>query len=97
MSDFFNDLFARTGDNRQLTAEETLALFKQADTNQDSRVDRRELLKVLPLVWKNKPYQGKVTTYVAPEKDYQYKYYTSGNGGSRRVVTTTTTVTRTIG
>lgn len=94
LSSFFNDFFVRIGDGRTYSQEEILVIFKQADSNKDGRIDKQELIRVLPLILSSKQSSYKVTSYVAPESNYQYKYYTtSRGGGSSRVVTTTYTTT----
>ena len=61
LSGFFNNLFSRTGDGRSITQEQIISFFKQADVNNDQRVDRTELYRVLSLIYQNKSYSGTVT------------------------------------
>lgn len=52
-----------------------MVVFNEADTNHDGGVDKNELLGVCKRIFNKSPYQGTVTSYIAPPPTYTYTYY----------------------
>lgn len=87
---FFNDLFQRVGDPRRYNNEELRIVFNEADVNRDGVIDKQELLRVCKMIFVKKPYQGTVTTYIAPSPTYTYTYYVQRPVAYKTITTTTT-------
>lgn len=72
---FLNDLCARVGDSRRYSANEVTSIFKEADVNKDSRIDKTELFRFCKFLFNKKPLTVTSTVYIAPTKTYTYTYY----------------------